>query len=571
MSPRWILALTVAVLGTISSPAVARVPRIVGDPVVANPSFNDVPNTMMYTVTVTVDRYADDADHVATVGFTDDFTSCTGSMTDWKWGPAQTFDTTNTRTWTLYNFQPGTTYYYKVRVGGPGSRRSTCGVLETDAAPTPTIPDALADLNLEFHKDASDSYSTQYVIMETGDCSGRPGGDGARDYIVALDAANESIVWYLDLDAMTGIEGALTCGWRYQPGPTATSGRLLVLIGHQYLYEWGFDGTEVRYHDFADAGQCDGVSGSAGPCVHHDVFQSDETGRTHVLATAQSSMDATGTVWETACGTGSRFADDGIVTLASDGAVWSEYFLMTDYGFDPTVDGGPNAAAVAAYPRACDGLTYAFDFEFGAMDWTHVNSVAASSFGPAEVLDISLKEWDAVLRFNASTGTHLWTLASDPAYSDFGSIGIESGIAGPAAFKAQHDAYEVRAYELLMFDNLGATTARVLRFAMTYTTPRAATIDRSWMLVDEVGDPLTCPVEGSGQEVPGTDGERVLANCNDENTVVELSDWTGNTGTAPPLVISLPDTGWCETGGPRSRQNIWGWHRSFPAVSVGAF
>jgi hypothetical protein len=207
------------------------------------------------------------------------------------------------------------------------------------------------------------------------------------------------------------------------------------------------------------------------------------------------------------------------------------------------------------------------------MDWTHVNSVAASSFGPAEVLDFSLKEWDAVLRFNASTGAHLWTLASNSAYSDFGLIEMASGIDGPAAFKAQHDAHEVRAYELLMFDNLGDPVgARVLRFAMDYAG-RTATIDRSWIVVDEVGNPLSCPIEGSGQEVPDTAGEHVLANCNDENTVVELSEGTGKTGTdaIPPLVISLPDADWCDEGGPRNRQSIWGWHRAFPAVSIGAF
>jgi hypothetical protein len=540
--------------------------------VVENPSWSGVPNTMMYTVTVTVDAYADDVDHEAVVGFTDDYTTCNDRTTAWSWAPAQSFDTTATRTWSLYNFQPGTTYYYKVRLGGAGStHRARCGVLETALAPTPTVPSALADLNLEFHKAGeSNPFATRYVVMETGDCAGLTGGRGANDYIVALDPERETIVWYLDLEAVSGIPDAETSGWRYQPGPTATSGRILVLIGHRYFFEWAFDGTMSRSYDFAPAGECDGLPGSAGPCVHHDAFRSDVNDRTYVLASAQTPLDAMGTDWEEACGTESRFVNDGIATLSSTGTMSSERYLMTDYGFDPTVYGGPHATEIAELPRACDGVTYAFDFDLGAIDWTHVNSVAASRFGPVEVLDFSLKEWDAVLRFNSTTGAHLWTLASDPAVSDW-DLGIAEAIAGPAAFRAQHDAHEIATNQLLMFDNLGDPVgARVLRFAMDAATS-TATIDRSWVLVDESGTPLYCPIEGSGQAVPGTDGANVLANCNDENTVVELSDATGNTGTPPPLVISLPTSGYCAAGGPRDRQNIMGWHRAFPAEHVGAF
>jgi hypothetical protein len=570
-----VLALAIALLGIFPSSAFARMPNIVGDPFVDNASFNGVANTMMYTVTVTVDTTAADVDHTAKVGFTDSYTSCTDTTTVWKWAPPQTFDTTDTRTWTLYNFQPGATYYYKVRVGAGTMHRSVCGQLTTPAAETPWVPDDLAGLDLQYFK-SGDEIATRYVIMETGDCSGRARGDGARDYILALDVENESIVWYLDLAAVSGIDGAETSGWRYQPGPSATSGRLVVLIGQESLREWAFDGTELLSYDFAIHGECAGDAGSAGPCVHHDAYRSDVTGRTHVLASAESSIDATGTDWETACGTTSRFVNDGIVTVTRAGTVSSAKYLMTDYDFDPITDAGPNAADVAAGKYACDGLTYTHDFEFGAMDWTHTNSVAASMFGPVEVLDLSLKEWDEVLRFNASTGNQMWTLASDPTRSSFGSLGTD--VAGAtAAFKGQHDAHEVRANEIMMFDNLGETAgARVLRIAMDYTG-FTATIDRSWMLMDENGDPLSCPIEGSGQEVPDAEGDdeegdHVLANCNDQNTVVELTDWSGATGTPPPLVISLPRRGFCPMGtGPVDRQDIWGWHRSFPAVSIGAF
>jgi hypothetical protein len=150
--------------------AFARVPWIVGTPVVDNPSFTDVPNTMMYTVTVTVSAIAADVDHVAKVGFTDDYQSCRDPTTIWKWAPEQTFDTTDTRTWTLYNFQPGTAYYYKVQIGGASAstHRWYCGALATTDVPTPTIPTALAALDLEFHK-AGDREPVRHQVRDPGD------------------------------------------------------------------------------------------------------------------------------------------------------------------------------------------------------------------------------------------------------------------------------------------------------------------------------------------------------------------------------------------------------------------
>jgi hypothetical protein len=536
---------------------------------------------MMYTVTATVDSVAADAAHTAVVGFTEDYTTCTDLATAWKWAPAQIFDTTDTRTWTLYNFQPGTTYYYKVRVGGMGSGyRQKCGILETTAAPTPTIPTALGYLDIEYDKaGSSNPYSTKYVLMETGDCGGSSTSmAGAKDYLVVLDVLNEAIVWYLDIEAVSGVRNATASGWRHHPGATAASGRILMLIGHQYFFEWAFDGTEIASYDFAPSGECAGDSGSSGPCVHHDVFRSDTTGRTYAIGARMTDLDATGTEWESACGTDSHFVDDTIQTLTRMGTLATARSLMDDYGFDPLVDGGPNAATLAASRMACEAAPYAaeFDAAYGSIDWIHANSLVASRVGTQEVLDLSLKEWNQVIRFNATTGARIWTFSSDASVSDWGTLGISSGISGPAAFEGQHDAHFVGSTSMLLFDNLGDPTAsRILRIAMTTAAgTRSATIDRSWALVDAAGDPLVCPVEGSGREVPGTSGASVLANCNDENTMVELNDATGATGTPPPLVIALPPsrTGrFCTSGGPTNSNDITGWHRAFPMTTVGVF
>jgi hypothetical protein len=295
---------------------------------------------------------------------------------------------------------------------------------------------------------------------------------------------------------------------------------------------------------------------------------------TYVLSSKLAADDATGTEWEDMCGTDARFVDDGYLTLNRRFAVTGDRYLMDDYSYDPTVDGGPNAEEDAAMRTACASPTWEhfFDPSVGSIDWTHANSIAGSRFGMQEVLDYGVKGWDEVIRLRASTGARMWTLSSHADRSEWGPLGIEPGIVGEAAFADQHDAHAVSSTALMMFDNLGDPSgARVLRIALTGVgVSREATIDRSWAVVDAAGDPLDCPLEGSGREVPNTSGERVLANCNDEYTVVELDDATGNTGTVPSLAISLPEVDYCASGGPAAR-SFRGWHRAFPLVTVGEF
>jgi hypothetical protein len=561
--------------------ALAAVPRIVGSPVVLNPSFHGVANTMMYTVTVEVTGHADDADHVAVVGYTDDYTTCAGSQ--WTDAPAQTFDTTSTRTWTLYNFQPGTTYYYRVRVGPlRGATRLRCGKLETALAPTPTLPTNLGYLNLQFDKaGAADPVQSKYVLMESDDCGATPASAaGARDYVFVVDPERETIVWYLDLKAMTGlVGGASGSGSRYQPGTTETSGRILMVINKRYLYEWSFDGTQVGYADFAAEHQCSGMTDAEGPCIHHDAYKSDLTDRTYVLSTKLSSANARWTQWSRACGSSARFVDDGFQVLDRSYARVGEYSLMRDYDFNPQKDGGPNAEDLASGAGACEAVTWSayFDPDVGSIDWTHVDSISGSSFGGTEVLDLSVKEWDQVIRIDAATGERLWTLSSHREDSDWGRLVLGPGLLGDADFGDQHDAHAVGEDAMMLVDNQGdrAAGSRVLRLALTDTgRSRRTTIDRVWMFVDAEGTALYCPVEGSGQEVPGTFGESVLGACNDEYTIMELSDGTGGTGEPPPLTISLPDgtkEPFCTSGGPASRSNIRGWHKAYALENVGAF
>jgi hypothetical protein len=569
--------LAALLLGAYSADASADPPRIVGRTRITNPSFNGVANTMMYDVRVTVDGTGADADHVARVGFvpTADYTTCADAATEWKWASSQTFDTTATRTWSLYNFVPGTAYTYKFEVGDPsGTTRVRCGPLRSMAATTPRLPTYLGYLNLQYEKSGA-TYDTEYVLFETTDCGqGAPGGPSY--YIVAVDVDAEAIVWYLDVAAMTGLANGSGSGFHYQQGPTPQEDHLLLNVGKRHMYEWAFDGTTNNTRDFAPSGECAGDTGSNGPCVHHDVFTSFESGNTYMLATSASSKDATGTAWETNCGTGSVFLEDGFRIVDSNWDDVGLYSLMADYGYDPTVDGGPGDTAVAARPDSCDAsLWNSFDPAYGVMEWTHTNSISASSFDGSEVIDLSLREWDQILRFDASTGDLLWRLSPNDGYSDW-PMRKESTVAGRAAFRAQHDVHAIGPDTLMMLDNggAGASGSRVLEIELR-ASPDAAWVTKSWTLVDAAGDPMICQIEGTGQQVPGSD-DHVLAMCAQSYAFMELDDPTGNSGTPPPLFVQLPDGRMgapeiCTTGGPTNIHDMHGWHKGYPATRLGEF
>ena len=562
---RSLLAVGAAlVLFLLSTPAFAIVPNI-STTRVANPRFGGVANTMMYTVAVTVSGAANDTMHDAQVGFINaaDYTTCAGT-TGWKYSRTQRFDTTTSRTWTLYNFVPGESYYYRVQVGAPtGMKKTRCAALTTTAAPTPTLPTNLSYLNLQFDKSGS-SYDTDYVLFETDDC----GSTAATYYLVAVDPRAEAIVWYMDINAITGGESGT--GFRYQAAASAVDDRILMTIDKRWLYEFRFDGTIVSSKDFASSGQCDGDTGSEGPCVHHDAFKSDSTGRTYVLSTQRSTTDATGTPWEDNCGTDSRFLDDGFQVLNSSWSVTSSRYMMTTYGYDPTVDPGPNADSLAMRPSSCDATTWAayFDPAYGSLDWQHANSIAAVRSGASEVLDISLKEWDQIIRVNSTTGALVWELSANASDSSFATFAIASGVTGDAAFADQHDVHATAANTIMLFDNQGDPDgARVLEIGLS-TSTSTATINKSWALVDAAGGALACNLEGSGETIPGS--SNVLAMCNDEHAFVELTDATGTTGTAPPIYVTLASD-FCTTGGPSTVSRIQGWQRAFPLANIGEF
>ena len=245
-------------------------------------------------------------------------------------------------------------------------------------------------------------------------------------------------------------------------------------------------------------------------------------------------------------------------------------FMMSDYGYDPLTDGGPNAGDIG-----CDINTWKPYFDpYGSIDWTHLNSIVASDDGGNEVLDISLKEWDQVVRLDASSGSILWTLSPHTTYSDWGTIRRGTGVTGPVTFAGQHDVHMVSADEMMMLDNLGDPNgARAIRLTLVDGPPRRATLDASWAIVDDAGNRLACDLEGSAQVVPGAGGDTVLATCNDEHVIVELDDPTGAEST-PGLAIWLDDTTsgatrFCTSGGPATLAELHGFYRGYPVNAIG--
>lgn len=562
------LLLAVAAVACLVVPATAHavVPTI-SSVSVANPYTPA--NTMLYAVTVTVSGYYDDADHDAQVGYrVDDGTACS-SATGWKWSHPERFKTTATKTWTLYNFQPGTNYDYKVKVGSAGGPwNTTCGDLGT-----PSLPTNLGNLNLTYGR--AGGYSTPYVVMDTGDC-GEGTADGAKEYLVAIDVVNQKIVWYLDVAAVSSSGGFSLAGWRYQVGASPpANNRFLATVSKRYLYQWKWDGTVVDSKDFGTA--CAGGAGATGPCISHDAFKSDQTGHTYVAASQESSTAiGGGTAWDgfAACDAthhDSRFVNDGYQEF--DGAfstLSTDNYLMTDYSYVPSTDSGPNAASSAQ----CDSSYWSaqFDSAHGPIDWTHVNSIASLKPGADELLDLSFKEWDQVLRINAATGALLWRLSPNAGYSDL-TLAKDAGITGATDFSDQHFVHSQDGY-LYMLDNEGDTggKARVLRLTLSGIPPTTATITKSWAIVDpSTNNPIACPGLGSGMTVPGTSGASVLALCHQAYAVEELNDSDGVTSAQPPLLITLPSAGFCAANGPATRSGINGWYRAFPVVNIGEF
>ena len=185
---------------------------------------------------------------------------------------------------------------------------------------------------------------------------------------------------------------------------------------------------------------------------------------------------------------------------------------------------------------------------------------------------MSLKNWNEVLRFDAATGALVWRLAARRADSDWGSLSLAPGIVGDATFSDQHDVHAIADDTLMMLDNQGDSAgARALQIQLG-TAPRSATIEKSWAVVSGAGNQLQCLTEGTAELVPNSDHAFVM--CAGVTVAVELDDPTGNSGTPPPLAISLPDGDpeeFCTVGGPDERVRIRGWRRAFPMERVGEF
>ncbi|MBM4390463.1 MAG: aryl-sulfate sulfotransferase [Deltaproteobacteria bacterium] len=511
-------------------------------------------NTMMYSVPVTVGDYAADADHDGRVGFRIASGNCAVGG-GWRFTEVHRFATSTTHTFTLYNFKPGQTYQYRAEVGPVGSANSTCGTLGT-----PSLPTDLGYLDLDY--DGSGGLATDFVLVDTTDC----GSSTQREYIIAVDANGQFISWYLDIAAIAGSGGNSLGGWRFQKGTGPTADRFLGILDRRYLYEWDWTGATRNVRDFGDV--CASAAGDDGPCIHHDAFKLAATGTSYVLTSAISSEDPAGTGWDGVCNASDRFVNDGFDELDTSLSTTDSPDAMTDWGYDPDTDGGENEGE----SRACNSGYWDPYFVTRPLDWMHPNSVSAHKPGSDVLVDLSFKEWNQVIRVNASTNAVVWRMANGSTWSTL-TLAINGGITGSAGFAGQHMVHDIDGF-VQMFDNEGGPsgTSRVLRWQLSGGPPvTTATIVKSWELVNAGLGALVCPGQGSGVTVLGTSGNSVLALCNAERLVEELSDYDGDTSAEPPLIIQLATDPCTSAGGPDEHSEIRGWYRAFPVEQIGPF
>lgn len=180
-----------------------------------------------------------------------------------------------------------------------------------------------------------------------------------------------------------------------------------------------------------------------------------------------------------------------------------------------------------------------------------------------------------VLRIRADTGAIVWSICgTDPARYGTLALQIDPGVSGFVGFSGQHAVYN-EGTDLMMLDNDDSGLAggpRVLRLALSGgIPPTTATIINSCPLVDSSVVPLSCPSKGDGITVPGTMGANVLAMCTPQHVIEELNDSDGTASSVPPLIVSLPATTYCGAGDPGTLDEIDGWYRAFPLLTLGEF
>jgi hypothetical protein len=207
------------------------------------------------------------------------------------------------------------------------------------------------------------------------------------------------------------------------------------------------------------------------------------------------------------------------------------------------------------------------------IDWTHANSIAATTAGGGEVVDLSLRQFDEIIRLPSSLASVSWTLSPWPMRGDFALTSTYTDPPVSAMFQGQHDVHtDGAANVLMMFDNTGdADGARVLSVSLDLPLPSAgAEIDEVWMLADDGGNPWnTCTREGSARRVGAAND--VLAMCAPEYSFEELDNDDGSPHV-PPLIVSVPDTStFCSTGSFIDRMDIGGWYRAIPLTAGGDF
>lgn len=472
----------------------------------------------------------------------------------WSWSIPQSGDDLD---FTVYNFEPDVPYDYRIQVVGEAT-------WEQDVLyPDPELPEDLGDLALTVtRKPAS---AVDYVLFDTMDCT------LTKQYLVAVNTAGGYIAWYLDFDLEVGATSTLQ-EWSYTSDHT-----ILGTVDKRNVYEWNWKGEVVNMDSYA---HCNGADSSdVGPCPHHDAFKNPDNGLVYTITAVEDTTIAPSTTADFGtCTASDGFIDDGFDIRDGTFSVTDDYRLMSDFGYDPSVDGGPTPTACGDVLYWTDGDAW-FDPAAPEIDYTHVNSIYARSIGGPEIVTLSLRNFSEVVQINASTGNVLWTLNGEDSSGrgDYNIVLDTAVTGGDARFSGQHHVTEANGL-LQMFDNrlnIGGA-ARVIRLDLVPGSPGTATIIKSWEM-REPGTPwsaLDCHRGlGSAVTIPGFMGNRVLANCGPQTVIEELSEYDGERTTDPLLYISLdhvsPTYDYCS--GSSGTGDTMHWYRAWPLAQIGEY
>lgn len=396
-----------------------------------------------------------------------------------------------------------------------GSARSDFLTFTTGA-----LPGTLPALSLAHPCAACD---TALVLFSAEDVRGIEG-------IYVADAQGR-LVWYEEAADL------------YEAYDFAGGGEGLVWVTRQSeILKVGFDGVPVVHLTRPGSGY-GSENLPADRCLHHEVYEREDGSLAVLTADPFPYTDGETTI---------DYREDGVAIFAADGTLAGglEQMLQRIVAADGLLPTEIGHQQPSDFFAACG--------QPDQVNWGHGNTLR--ELGDGRYL-VNLRDWGTRERgqvlYLDGEGNKIWALG------DEGDFALETGV----WFRGEHHA-QVLDYHadgqprtILLYDNRGVATSRILKLELTYDGGLPATA----AIVDEVNLGVKCPFKGSAYE---TASGHLLATCPAEGTILEI-DWEYVPGASTPHwqldVLRAPDTGCADDcGNP-------GIYRAIPAATIFPF